>query len=284
MRFIPAIIGLLFSPGVLAAEAPATPVKASGTSAIPIYMSSTRALVMLRIGDHPPIPVVFDSGTNGNLIDLKLADRLSLPNTGPSPSIDGSTGKPVPGHDTFIKGARMSGVAIADTRATAFNYDLPDEVGIFGPNSFPAKFVRFDGPDSRLVITDKKPVDLPQGKAVPYLGAAGDALPAATLDFGHVKVRAILDTGNDSPIILPLSYVARLSLEAPPTKRGYAISAAGKQAIFSAHLRGSVMIGSIKLNRPEIYFMEGGRANIGLPVLRQLNVVFDPTDRVDWVL
>jgi predicted aspartyl protease len=284
MRALSILIGLLLSCPALAEQNPKDSTKDHGSRTIPLYMSSNRALVMLRVGDHAPVPVVFDSGTNGNLIDLKLADRLSLPNTGASPSVDGSTGKPVPGHDTFIKGARLGGVAIVDARATAFNYDLTDEVGIFGPNSFPDKLVRFDGPGSHLVVSDKTPNNLPQGKAVPYLGAAEDALPSAILDFGDLKVQAILDTGNDSTILLPMSYASRLSLAAPPTKKGYAISAAGKQAIFSSRLKGTVTIGSIKLDGPEILFMEGGRANIGLPVLRQLTVIFDPTDKIDWVL
>lgn len=117
-----------------------------------LYMSETRALAMLRIGDATPMPIVFDTGTNGNLVDMTVADHLGLPNTGPSPSIDGSTGKPVPGHDSFIRNARLGGVPIRDARATALRYDEPDEVGIFGPNSWPGSLVEIDGPRSRLLI------------------------------------------------------------------------------------------------------------------------------------
>ncbi len=251
---------------------------------IPLYMSSNRALVMLRVGNHPPVPVVFDTGTNGNLVDLGLADRLSLPNTGPSPSVDGSTGKPVPGHDTFITGAKLGGVPIADARATAMNYDVPDEAGIFGPNSFPEQLVRMDGPKSRLVLTPRSEANLPKGKPFAYLGEDGDALPSATLDFGGIKVQAILDSGNNVPIILPMSYTDKIPLATPLKKAGYAVSAAGKQAIFSAQLKDAVMIGGFKLDHSEVFFMEGGRPNIGLPVLRQLSVVFDPSNKVDWVM
>ena len=251
---------------------------------IPLYLSENRMLVMLRIGDYPPVPVVFDTGTNGNLLDLELADRLKLPNTGPSPSIDGSTGKPVPGHDTFITKASLGGFAIADARATAFAYNLPDEVGIFGPNSFPGKLVRVDGPRSRLVLLEKRTDTVPGSVSFPYLGENGDALPSAVVECGDLKITAILDSGNNSSLILPMEYVSKLSLDAPPKQIGYAVSAAGKQPIYSAHLKGSLKIGEARLEQPEVRFMEGGRPNVGLPLLRQLIVVLDPDQKRTWVL
>lgn len=41
---------------------------------IPLYMSNRRMLVMLRVGHSGSIPVVFDTGTSANLLDLELAD------------------------------------------------------------------------------------------------------------------------------------------------------------------------------------------------------------------
>ena len=248
---------------------------------IRLYMSERRMMVMLRVGDSLPLPVVFDTGSNGNLVDLKVADRLHLPNTGPSPSIDGDTGKPVPGYDTFLKNASISGVAIQDARATAFAYEVPDEVGVVGPNSFPNKLVRMEGARSRLVLLPKTPDTIPHCKANPY-GAT--ALPSAILEIGDLKIPALLDSGNDSSIILPMEYIKKLSLVAAPVPIGYATSAAGKQPILSAHFRGTAKLGSVTLDQPEIIFMAGGTPNIGLPILRQLTVVMDPTEGRDWVL
>lgn len=269
------------SPSLQSTEKMAPPKQ---NKSIPLYLSSSRALVMLRVGSNPPVPVVFDTGTNGNLVDIGLAERFSLPNTGPSPSIDGSTGKPVPGYDTFITHAQLGGVPIEDARATALKYDKPDEVGIFGPNSFPGQLVRMDGPNSCLVLMPRSETNLPKNKPFTYLGEDGDALPSATLDFGEIKIQAILDSGNDMPIILPMSYANKIPLATPLKKVGFAVSAAGRQPIFSARLKDAVKIGDFKLSQPEIYFMEGGRPNVGLPVLKQLSILFDPTNKVDWVM
>lgn len=283
-----AVSGASAQAGVPApASSPTAPTAATTTpqrNVVFLYMSATRALVMLRIGDNSPVPVVFDTGTNGNVVDLKLAARLKLPNTGPSPSIDGSTGKPVPGYDSFIKGAWLGGVAIVDARATAADFDDTDEIGVFGPNSWPDRLVRMDGPKSRLVILPKTASTLPDGPGTPYLGEGGSALPSATLDFGKLKVPAILDSGNDSSIILPLSYVNKLDLQAAPVQIGFAVSAAGRQPILVARLKGSVRIGPATLEQPEIHFMEGGRPNIGLPVLRRLSVVYDHSGSRSWIV
>jgi len=256
----------------------AVPVK---REVIRLYMSETRMMVMLRLGDSLPLPVVFDTGTNGNLVSLKVADGLHLPNNGPSPSIDGSTGKPVPGYDTFLKSASISGVAIEDGRASAFPYDIPDEAGVVGPNSFPDKLVRMEAARSRLVLLPKTPDTIPHCKANLY-GASG--LPSAVLEIGDLRIPALLDTGNDSSIILPMEYIKKLSLVAAPVPIGYATSAAGKQPIYRAHLTGSAKLGSVTLDQPEIIFMAGGTPNVGLPILRQLTVVMDTTEGRDWVL
>ncbi len=259
-------------------------VASSKPEIVHLYMSETRVLAMLRVGDAAPVPVVFDTGTNGNLVDLRVADRLGLPNTGPSPSIDGSTGKPVPGYDSFIRNARLGGVTIRDARATVLDFNNTDEVGIFGPNSFPDDLVEMDGPRSRLVIRRKSPGTLPQGVATPYLGKGDDVLPSATLNFGGLEVPAILDSGNDMAIILPLSYVDKLDLESDPVPSGYAVSAAGRQPILEARLKGCVTIGGTTVIRPQINFMAGGRPNIGLPILRRMKVVYDYGDSRSWIV
>lgn len=271
---------LVLAPDVARAQEASVPPK---PATVHLFMSDTRALSMLRIGNGAPVPVVFDTGTNGNLVDTGIADRLGLPNTGPSPSIDGSTGKPVPGHDTFIRNARLGGVPIRDARATALAYNETDEVGIFGPNSWPESYVEMDGPRSRLVIRSKQGTPTPAGVAIPYLGEGGAALPSATLDFGMVKVSAILDSGNDAPIILPSKYQTKLALQGQPVVAGYAVSAAGRQPITKATLAGSVRIGGVTLQNPEVYFMDGGRPNIGLPVLRRIKVIYDHGGKRSWV-
>ena len=259
------------------------PTNQTPTSAqtIPMYVSARRALVMLRVGDHPPAPVVFDTGTNGNLLDLAYARRLGLPETGPSHSVDGSTGKPVPGFTTTLARARLGGVPIDEAPATVFEYPREDEVGIFGPNSFPNRLVTIDFAKSRIRIEEKGPDTIPKVPSFPY----GDSrLPELTIDLAGTKVKAVLDTGNDASLLLPLSLASKLPLKGALVESGSATSAAGTQPIYRARLKGSIRIASVELKDTDLYFMKGGSPNVGLPVLRKLALTFDPTEGRTWVL
>jgi len=251
---------------------------------VPLYMSKRRMLVMLRVGHSAPVSVVFDTGTNENLLDLGLANSLHLPQIGQSTAVDGSTGKPVPGYDTFLRSASLSGVPIQDGPAVAVAYDQGDEIGIFGPNSFPGKLVRLESTENRLSILPILPENQPSCTPYRYLGVEDDALPSADIEVGDLKIPAILDTGNDSPIILSLDYIAKLPLEKAPVRIGYAYSAAGRQPLLSGRLNGTMKIGPKNLEHPEIHFMKGGRPNIGFPILRELTIIMDPTGHRDWVL
>ena len=279
LRLLSVLLGAAcLTPSPVLAQAAARP------QTIQLFQSSNRVLVMLKIGDHPPMPAVFDTGTNGNLVDVGVAERLDLPNRGGSVSVDGSTGLPVPGFETFIAGASLGGVPIDDARATAFAFDFPNEVAIVGPNSFPGRFVVLDLGKSVLRILPERPESTAGDAGFPYLGEDGAALPSLTLDIDGRLVPAILDTGNDSDFLLPLSMAADLALEAPPVVTGQVRSAAGTQPVYEARLAGDVTVSGIVIARPRARFIEGGRPNIGLPLLKRLAVMFDPVGERTWVL
>jgi len=263
------------------ASSPPVPQKSESFS---VYSTPGRVLVMLRVADNPPVPVVFDTGTSGNVLDRKLATRYGLPQTGPSSAIDGSLGKPVPGFETVLKAASLGGVAIADGPANAIDYDLPDEVGVVGPNSFSGRLVRMDLSAGRVTIEPKSASTLPPGPGLAYTGLGGDALPAVELNFGDQTLVAELDTGNNEPLLLPLSLAKTLNLESPPVKVGWATSASGRQPVYRAKLKGDVRVGPLTLEHPVVMFIEGGRPNAGLPVARRLVVVFDPAEQRSWLM
>lgn len=262
----------------------ATTVEPMKSESFAVYATPERVLVMLRVGDNPPVPVVFDTGTSGNILDRNLATRYALPKLGPSSAVDGSLGKPVPGFETILKGASLGGIAIADGPANAIDYDLPDEVGVFGPNSFTGRLVRMDLAAGRVTIEPKTAATIPPGPGLAYNGAGDDTLPSVELDFGNQKIIAELDTGNNAELLLPLSLAKTLSLAAAPAKVGWATSAAGRQPVYRARLNGQIKVGPLVLDHPMLKFIEGGRPNAGLPIARQLVVVFDPSGRRNWLL
>jgi hypothetical protein len=249
-----------------------------------ISQSSGRVLASLRVAGRDPVPVVFDTGTSGNILDRKLAAKLRLPNLGPSTAFDVSLGRPVAGFLTEVKGASLGNLSIDDGQANAIDYNLPSEKGIFGPNSFPGKLVQMDLGNGSILVKPKTAATLPPGAGIPYIGKGDDVLPSVIVDFGALQIAAELDTGNNEALLFPLSLANRLSLEDSLKKVGEATSVAGRQPLFRARLKGALKIGPLTLDRPNIVFIEGGQPNVGLPVARQLVVVFDPSGRRSWVI
>lgn len=278
-----AVLAAAFSVPLVGSLCNAAQAQTQPPTMISLFQSNDRVLVMLTIGDHPPMPAVFDTGTNGNVIDIGVAQKLGLENRGGSRSIDGSTGRPVPGFETFIAGASLGGTPIQDARATAMAFSHPNEVAIIGPNSFPGQYVLMDLGRSRLSLY--APADAPEaGEGFPYLGEGGAALPSLNIELEGRAIPAILDTGNTSDFLLPLSLAKDLPLESEPVVIGHATSAAGVQDVYEARLGEDITIAGVVIHRPKIRFIEGGRPNIGMPVLRQLKLMFDPVQRRTWVV
>jgi len=97
-------------------------------------------------------------------------------------------------------------------------------------------------------------------------------------------VIAELDTGNNAELLLPLSLAKTLPLETQPTEAGWATSTAGRQPVYRAKLNVQIKIGPLVFDQPVLMFIEGGPPNAGLPIARQLVVVFDPSGHHNWLL
>ena len=259
------------------AVAPLPPVVHEGS--FPFYLSATRMMVMVRVGGGLPAPMVFDTGTNGNLIAAPLADALHLPHTGPSDSIDGSTGQPVAGYKTLLTNATVGGFAMADGPATVADYKAEDEAGVIGPNSFPGRLVMLDFKAKRIRVFTTASKRAPVGAGTPYR----DALPSVKVTIEGTVIDAKLDTGNDSALLLPTSLLKRLRMKAPPEVIGYATSAAGQQPVLEGQVDGDVQIGEVHLASPRVRFMDGGTPNVGLPIIQQMQITLDPDHGLSWI-
>ena len=74
---------------------------------LPLFASGPRAFAMLTLGDGPPTPVVFDTGTDHNLLTENYAKKLKLTIVGSAPVTDAASGK-----------SSTSGSGIASATAT----------------------------------------------------------------------------------------------------------------------------------------------------------------------
>ncbi len=264
-----------------AAVAPPPPAAAvvRPVESFPFYSSKNRMLVIARFKGGAPAPLVFDTGTNGNIIDTAFARSIGLPNVGPSNSVDGATGKPIPGFRTRITGMSVGGVPIEDGPANVIDFKRHDEAGIIGPNSFPGRLVEIDFAGSRIRVLPDAAANRPAGEGAPHL----DGLPAVVVTVAGQSFEALVDTGNDAALTLPLSMAKTLPLKAPPVLKGKTRSAGGVQDAYEAQIDGPVRVGHLVLESPRVYFNETGDPNVGMPVLRQARLVVDHSGGRTWL-
>jgi hypothetical protein len=268
------LIGSSFA-GV-AASAPA-----EETHVMRLYSSGPRALAMLTLGDGPPAPVVFDTGTDENILSEAYAKRLKLKIVGSSPMIDGATLKRTMQPLVGLKKPRLGGAPVTPATAQMVKYDEADVVGIFGPGSFAGSLVTIELDRGRARIDPLTADRIPAGPATPYR----DGLPDLQINVAGTTIGAHLDSGSTGEIGLPKSMLGKVPLKAPPQVIGQAQSMLGTQDIYGGQLDGDIVIGPLKLHDPQIeFFGVGSGANIGYSVMKQLTVLLDPAGKRSWVL
>ena len=263
------------------AQLAAPPAGGAQTQIVPLYVSGQRPLVMLTLGDGLPSPVVFDTGTDENIVSTKYVEAAGLKKSGETTLVDAATGRSSTAATFALEDARLGGVAIHSPSAVELDIRRSDEVGIFGPNSFGDRLVVLDGALRRLRIVSRESAIALAGDGVPYR----DNLPAMPITLQGRTLSAHIDTGNDSELVLGKGLLGKVRLKAPARVVGVAQSALGSQEVVGGQIDGDVIIGPLTLHDPEVTFSsEGEGANVGFPIASALTIVLDPAKKRSWVL
>ena len=249
------------------------------TRIVPLYVSTSRPLAMLTIGDSAPMPVVFDTGTTENILDGGLAKSLGLKVVGRFNLVDDASKKSIEVPTAAVADARFSGVPLDIEIVRIPDSRSGDEVGVFGPNSFGNQFVVVEAGLNRLRIIAKDSGFVPPGPGHAYK----EDIPAAEIRIAGKSYDAVLDSGHDGALSLPADSVKSFPLKAPARIVGKAISALAEQDVFGGDLEGSVDIGPYSMSDPSVAFFDTV-INVGFPIIRKLTIVLDPANKLTWVL
>jgi hypothetical protein len=249
---------------------------------IPLDLTRRQPRVRLAIGGVERGEAIFDTGAFGSTFHLPLAQELGLPNNGPIEITSGAGGPPIAAFITRVPNAALNGVAIPDFDAAVFPMVRSDTVAVLSPAIFNGQLVRLDFQQSQMQILDKS--TLPAGEAVPYVGA-DYPLPAIPVTLpGDRHYEAHLDTGSPASLTLPHDLAAVLPLSTELVEVGRARMVNTERVIYRATLNGEVRVGPLTLINPDITFMESfNHANVGMALLRQLNITLDPAERRLWL-
>lgn len=253
---------------------------------IPIYARWDRPLVVMRVDGQAPSPAVFDTGTTGNAVDDDFARDVGMTPFRMETVIDGSTGATFQAPKVRLTQLSFSGVAVCGQEATVYAYDRDDEVAIVGPNMFSGRFVYLELDRQRVRVMDRSVATPPPEPGRLYLDHEdeGSALPAIGVTLpGGEEISAMLDSGHNSELSLPIEMMDRVPLEATPVQIGVARSVSGERPVFQGRILGTVNVGPLVLENPVVHF--GGRdANVGYGLMRRMTIIMDPENNLAWAV
>lgn len=256
---------------------------AAAVETIPLDLSGPRPIAMLTIGDSAPVPVVFDTGAGGNMLDVAYADAQRLPHLGPVAVGSPAGGAPVQGYRTRIAAARLGGAALTDVAAIVLPMSAPRARGVFGPATFAGRLVLVDLGRGEIRIVPRSPATVPAGAGFAY---SEGGLPGIDVAIGGTVFPGHIDTGSNGALLVPTRLADQLPLVAPPRPVARARLADGSEVeVMGAQINGTVRIGPLALEHPEVRFIAGlQRINVGMGVLRGLTIVLDPQARRAWLV
>lgn len=253
---------------------------------IPIYAHWDRPLVIMRLNGGIPAPAVFDTGTTGNALDDDFSREAGLTPFRTETVIDGSTGTTFQAPQVRLPRLSFSGVAVCGQEATVYAYDRDDEVAIVGPNMFSGRLVYLELDRQRVRVADRSVASPPLEPGRAYLDAEdeGSALPAIAVTLpGGLEISAMLDSGHNSELSLPMELMDRVPLEAPAVQIGVARSVSGERPVLQGRILGKVKVGPLELDSPLVNF--GGRdANVGYGLMRRMTIILDPENNRAWAV
>jgi predicted aspartyl protease len=248
---------------------------------LPLKTFGGRPVVAVTINDRGPYEFILDSGAAVTMIDAKLATELGLTVSG-TMEAGSPLGPPATFEVTQLDRVGVGPLALAEQKALLFDF-----AQLFGAQDAPRGVLSYLAIDGYLIVHD-----YPGGEIRLERGELRDGTPnvfplggddrlaeiSATI-AGHV-MRLHVDTGSPGPITLPLSVAESLPLVAAPVVRGTGNTVNGSFKIYSATLDGVAEIGSFRLVRPELNFIEGASiGNIGNGFLSGYVVTIDPAGR-----
>ncbi len=254
----------------------------AATIALDLSRGQPRVRLSINGADHGE--AIFDTGASGSAIHRPLAEQLSLPNEGLAGVRSGAGGETIEGFMTTVANATMNGVSVPNFRAIAIPMLRPDTVAVLSANIFTGNLLLLDFQNSRMQPLTKSAATIPTTEATPY-DDGPRPLPSIWVTLpGDVRLLAHLDTGAPGGIALPREMADTLPLSTPLTEAGRARLINGERVFYRATLNGAAQVGPLSLTNPELVFMEGlPHGNVGMALLRQLNITLDPAERRLWV-
>jgi hypothetical protein len=176
----------------------------------------------------------------------------------------------------------IGGLAFRDTPTLVMDHNggsgPEPTVGTVGFPLFAGRLLTLDYP-ANMMRVESGALPKADGRAVLDYDAP-QGLPVVTIYVHGVKVRALIDSGSDAGLVLPLELASELPLAAPPEPAGRLATLFNVIELRKATLLGSVWIGDVEFRDPVLTFADHfEEANLGRAYLKSMRITFDHANK-----
>jgi hypothetical protein len=246
---------------------------------VPLQWARNTPVVEVKINGRGPYRFFLDTGAQGSVLGMDLAEELHLPVLGDA-RVGSPGGKGLPAKRVRIDRVEIGGATLTAATAIAFDRsqlsrgkDSPR--GVLSAKSFPGYLLTLNYPKEMLLI---RPGELPPADGATIFAYDPKLpLPELPINVGGQHISLHMDSGAPSGITLPLSLADKLPLESKPVEIGRGRRVDQEIIIFGARLKGDVKVGAFALHNPDLRFQDipGAKGNIGGEFLRKFAVTLD---------
>jgi predicted aspartyl protease len=264
---------VLFSCGICAAQSPGKVL-----ADVPMLFRGPNPAVEVMVNGKGPYLFLLDTGAAGvGRIDSSLEEEIKLPQVGEARGGDGS------GQNTRAmpiyraESLRVGDYVVTGANLASRSYNRPGETpirGILGFGFFAKAMLVLDFPDKRVRIVEGQLPAADNQEIFAYEMPHG--IPKLTMEIQGQTLHADVDTGNQGGLVVPGDVAEKLQFRGEPVRVGTAQTISNTVEIKGAQLRDSFHLGRYEFPQAYLEFDPILSANIGVRVLREFRLTFDP--------
>jgi hypothetical protein len=244
----------------------------------------TQPAVDVSVNGRGPLLFLIDTGASGQArIDAATVTGLGIPVVRSEQGVGVVSGESVEMRVVRVDSLGLGPVQFRDVEAPSRNYNDPDSYapdigGILAFGLFENRLLTLDFPRNRVLIERG---ELPEADGRTVLAYdLRNGVAHIEVAFGETRVWAVIDTGTDVAINMPLSLVRQFPLSEAPRPAGRTQTATRTFGISAAPLAVNLRIGRHVISEPRVTFSEVyENVILGSELLRRFSVTFDQKNR-----
>jgi predicted aspartyl protease len=250
-----------------------------GTTDVPMEIVRRTIYVDVKINGKGPFKFIFDTGAGATVLDQTLADELGLLKIGTTKIGDPVDPEGITADKNHIATLEIGGAVFKDFFAVSWDRSglkrEGDPRGILGLPLFKKLLLMVDYPRDQITIA-KGSLPKANGSNIFDICPHEAGLICISVNVAGTEYEATLDTGSQSSISFPNSFMNKLPLEDTPVVIGRGRTVGGEFSVYGAKLKGKISIGKYEYENMSVRFFDRlKQMNLGYELLSSYALTID---------